>query len=46
MSDGVVTIGYAGGCLRAGDPNMDSQLQALVIGASVKLTTGFSATRQ
>jgi len=46
MSAGLVTIGYAGGCLWAGDPNMDGQLQALVIGASIQFTTGFTAARQ
>jgi hypothetical protein len=41
MDRGLVTVGYAGGCLWAGDPNMDGELEALVLGASVKFTTGF-----
>ncbi len=43
MDAGLVTIGYAGGCLWAGDPNMDGQTEALVLGASIKFTTGFTA---
>lgn len=46
MANGLVTAGYAGGCLWAGDPDMDGELEALVIGASVKLTTGFTGTRR
>ena len=46
MSGGQVTTAYAGGCLWVGDPNMDKQLEALVIGAGVKFTTGFTAARQ
>ncbi len=46
MSAGLVTVGYAGGCLWAGDPNMDGQTEALVLGASVKFTTGFTAARR
>lgn len=45
MSAGLVEIGYAGGCLWAGDPDMDGDLEALVLGASIKFTTGFTATR-
>jgi len=45
MESGLVTVGYAGGCLWAGDPDMDSQLEALLIGASVKFTTGFTGQR-
>jgi hypothetical protein len=41
MDRGIVTVGYAGGCLWAGDPNMDGELEALVLGASIKFTTGF-----
>jgi hypothetical protein len=41
----VVTI-YSGGCLWAGDPNMDGELEALAIGASVRFATGFSAKKQ
>src|SRR5688572_3056356 len=46
MSNGLVTVGYAGGCLWIGDPDMDQELEALVIGASVEFTTGFTATRR
>ncbi len=45
MEDGLVTIGYAGGCLWAGQTDPDPALEALVIGASVTFTTGFTATR-
>lgn len=46
MDAGLVTLGYAGGCLWAGDPDMDGQTEALVLGASVKFTTGFIASRR
>lgn len=46
MNAGVVTVGYAGGCLWAGDPDMDGDLEALVASASVKFTTGFTADRR
>ncbi len=45
MSAGLVTVGYAGGCLWAGDPDMDGELEALLINASVKFTTGFTGER-
>lgn len=45
MDAGLVTVGYAGGCLWAGDPNMDGELEALVIGASVVFKTGFVGSR-
>lgn len=45
MSAGLVTVGYAGGCLWAGDPNMDEQLEALVLSAGIKFTTGFTGDR-
>jgi len=45
MSAGLVTVAYAGGCLWLGDPDMDMQLEALVIGASVTFTTGFTGVR-
>lgn len=45
MKNGVVTAGYAGGCLWAGDPNGDKQIEALVLGAAVKFTTGFTGAR-
>ena len=46
MTAGLVTMGYAGGCLWAGDPDMDGQLEALLLGASIKLTTGFTGSRR
>jgi hypothetical protein len=46
MTNGLVTVGYAGGCLWIGDPDMDAELEALVIGASVEFTTGFTGTRR
>jgi hypothetical protein len=45
MDNGLVTVAYAGGCLWAGDPNLDGELEALLIGASVTFTTGFTGTR-
>jgi hypothetical protein len=46
FDDGLVTVGYAGGCLWAGDPDMDGELEALVLGASIELTTGFTGSRR
>jgi hypothetical protein len=46
MDAGLVTIGYAGGCLWAGDPDMDGDLEALVLGASIKFTTGFTGSKR
>lgn len=45
MSGGLVTVGYAGGCLWIGDPDMDAELEALVIGASVTFRTGFTGDK-
>jgi hypothetical protein len=45
MSAGLVTVGYAGGCLWAGDPDMDAQLEALLISASITFRTGFTGER-
>ncbi|MEJ7603594.1 MAG: hypothetical protein WKG01_37250 [Kofleriaceae bacterium] len=44
MEAGLVTIGYAGGCLFVGDVNGEDR--ALVIGAEVKFTTGFTGVKQ
>ncbi len=45
MTGGLVTIGYAGGCLYSGtDPNMKATLES--VGAAIKFTTGFTGTRQ
>ncbi|MFT7579078.1 MAG: hypothetical protein ACI9MR_000740 [Myxococcota bacterium] len=46
MRTGQVATGYAGGCLWAGDPNDDGQLEALVLGAAVKFTTSFEAQKR
>jgi hypothetical protein len=46
MNAGVVEVGYSGGCLWAGDPDMDGDLEALVLGATVKFTTGFVADKR
>jgi hypothetical protein len=45
MTSGLVTIGYAGGCLFAG-PAPDGQTQALLAAAEIKFTTGFTGTKQ
>jgi hypothetical protein len=45
MPDGEVVTGYAGGCLWAGDPNDDGTIEAIAIGASVKFSTGFTASK-
>ncbi len=45
MSAGLVTVGYGGACLWAGDPDMDGALEALVLGASVEFRTGFTGDR-
>lgn len=44
MEAGLVTIGYSGACLFAG--TMNGSDQALLVGAEVKLTTGFTANKQ
>ncbi|MEM9492235.1 MAG: hypothetical protein AAGC55_24015 [Myxococcota bacterium] len=46
MDAGLVTVGYSGGCLWAGDPDMDGDLEALVIGASIRFVTGFTGERR
>ncbi len=46
MNAGLVTVGYGGACLWAGDPDLDSDLEALVLGASVEFRTGFTGVRQ
>lgn len=45
-STGDVVTDYSGGCLWAGDPNMDGQLEALVLGARVRIATGFDASKR
>ncbi len=44
MDAGLVTIGFSGACLFAG--TMDSQTQAVLVGAELKFTTGFTGTKQ
>jgi hypothetical protein len=46
MDAGMVEVGYSGGCLWAGDPDMDGELEALVLGATVTFTTGFTADKR
>ena len=43
MEAGLVTIGYSGACLFAG--TMSGTDQALLVGAEVKFTTGFTGTK-
>jgi len=45
VEDGQVVAGYGGGCLWAGDPDDDGELEAVVIEASVVLRTGYKATK-
>jgi hypothetical protein len=44
MHAGLVTIGYAGACLFAG--TVDGTNQAVLVGAELKFTTGFTGTKQ
>ncbi len=44
MQSGLVTIGYSGACLFAGQ--MNGTNQALLVGAEVKFTTGFTGTKE
>ncbi len=44
MEAGLVTVGYAGGCLWAG--SAASRSDALIIGAEVKFTTGFTGAKR
>lgn len=46
MDNGEIKTAYAGGCIWAGDPNMTGNLHALVVGATVEITTAFSAARR
>ncbi|MCB9615906.1 MAG: hypothetical protein H6722_26015 [Sandaracinus sp.] len=45
-TNGDVITSYAGGCLWAGDPDMDGELEALVLGAQVRFATGFDANKR
>ena len=44
MQGGLVTIGYSGACLFAGTASGTDQ--ALLVGAEIKFTTGFTGTKQ
>lgn len=45
MHFGEVAVGYSGGCLWADDVDGDEELEAVVLGASISITTGFDAVR-
>jgi hypothetical protein len=45
MEAGIVTVGYGGACLWAGDTNQDQELEALLLSASVEFRTGFTGQR-
>ena len=46
MENGLVTVGYAGGCLWAGNVDDDPEIEALLAGASITFRTGFTGERQ
>ena len=45
MDSGLVTVGYAGGCLWPGDVDDDPEIEALLAGASITFRTGFNGER-
>ncbi len=45
LTNGEVITAYSGGCLWADDVNADGELEALVLGATLKFTTSFEATK-
>jgi hypothetical protein len=45
MENGEIITGYSGACLWADDVDMDGDLEAAVLGATLKFTTGFIAER-
>jgi hypothetical protein len=45
MRDGLVTVGYAGGCIWAGNTDLDPALEAILAGASITFRTGFTGER-
>lgn len=45
MPDGQVKTGYAGGCVWAGGVGVDGKPEALVLGASIEMSTKFTGTR-
>ncbi len=46
MERGVVETVYTGGCMWGGDPDGDGQLEAVVLGARLRFTTGFTGARR
>lgn len=46
LDDGEIITGYSGACLWADDVDMDGDLEAAVLGATLKFTSGFTADRQ
>jgi hypothetical protein len=46
MQAGLVTVAYAGGCLWVAQADMDPELEAAVLAASVEFTTGFTGSRR
>lgn len=46
VPSGEVVTEYTGGCLWAGDPDMDEELEALVIAAKVRFATSYTAARR
>jgi hypothetical protein len=45
MDNGEIIAGYSGACLWADDVDMDGDLEAAVLGATLTFTTGFTAER-
>ncbi len=45
VTDGVISVGYAGACLWADDVDGDEDLEAVAIGAKLIFRTGFEANR-
>ncbi|MCA9634451.1 MAG: hypothetical protein KC420_00265 [Myxococcales bacterium] len=45
LSNGEVVVAYSGGCLWAGDVDMNGEPEALVLGATLTFRTSFEATR-
>jgi len=46
LENGEIITGYSGACLWADDVDMDGDLEAAVLGATLKLTSAFTAKRQ
>ena len=46
LDNGEVITGYSGACLWADDVDMDGDLEAAVLGATLTFTTGFTAERE